>query len=103
MAEHVVGVVLPSGRPDDAAADTNAATASLLQDVVSNFCMAERITQALLATGYPPLRTIEVSAFSQVVVLQGRVPNYYMKQIAQAVALNAAGEREVRNEVTVGS
>ena len=36
-------------------------------------------------------------------VLQSRVPNYYMKQIAQAVALNAAGEREVRNEVTVGS
>jgi osmotically-inducible protein OsmY len=95
--------MLSSGHGRDAAADTNAATASLLQDVESNFCVAERITQALLATGYPPLRNIEVSAFSQVFVLQGRVPNYYMKQIAQAVALNAAGDREVRNEVTVGS
>jgi osmotically-inducible protein OsmY len=63
--------------------------------------LAERIDRALRANGYPALRTIEVSAQDGRVVLKGRVPSYYMKQVAQATALTVAGVQELWNGVEV--
>ena len=63
--------------------------------------LSERVERALRANGYPALRTIEVSVEDGRVVLKGRVPSYYMKQMAQAVTLAAAGMQELCNEVEV--
>jgi osmotically-inducible protein OsmY len=46
---------------------------------------------------------VEVSVFDRCVVLQGRVPSCYMKQVAQAIASEIAGDRQLRNEVSVGA
>jgi osmotically-inducible protein OsmY len=66
-----------------------------------DLCVAERVERALRATGYPPLRAVEVSVCGQLVILRGRVPSYYMKQFAQAAALALPGVRELRNDVEV--
>jgi osmotically-inducible protein OsmY len=65
--------------------------------------LAERVERALRATGYPALRTIDVSVRGRLVVLQGRVPSYYMKQMAQAIAMAIPAVQELRNDVDVVS
>ena len=57
---------------------------------------------ALRATGYGPLRVIEVTVHARVVILEGRAPSYYLKQVAQATALAVAGARQARNDLDVG-
>ncbi len=64
--------------------------------------LAERVGRALRATGYGPLRDVEVTARARLVVLRGRVPSYYMKQVAQTIALAVAGAQDVRNHLDVG-
>jgi osmotically-inducible protein OsmY len=67
--------------------------------------LAFEIQLALRATGYPALRNLAVVVRDGVVSLRGRVPSYYMIQIANAAATCVAGVREVRIEpgVTGGS
>lgn len=60
-----------------------------------------RICRALQAAGYLPLRNVRVAANGAEVSLCGRVPSYYMKQVAQTVALNVEGVSLLRNELTV--
>jgi osmotically-inducible protein OsmY len=47
------------------------------------------------------LRTVEVCARDGHVVLRGRVPSYYLKQVAQEVALAMPGVLQLRNELDV--
>jgi osmotically-inducible protein OsmY len=68
---------------------------------LAELCLVERVERALRATGFPPLREVQVSVCGQLVVLQGRVPSYYMKQLAQAAAMGVAGIGELRNELQV--
>src|SRR5262249_29834967 len=93
-------VVLPLEQQEDNEKNARQ-TAALLAQSLSDLCLAERVEQALRAVGYPPLRAIEVSVCDQIVILQGRVQRYYMKQLAQAVAMEVGGVRELRNEVQV--
>jgi osmotically-inducible protein OsmY len=92
-------VVLPS-EPLVDERNANQAALLLAQSLV-DLCLAERIEHALRATGYPALRAVEVSVCGGVVILQGRVPSYYLKQLAQATAMEIAGVRELRNDVEV--
>jgi osmotically-inducible protein OsmY len=101
MAQPAALVVPPAGPHGDEAAQARQAAALLLAQGLSEFCLAERVEQALRATGYPPLRAVAVSVCGPLVILQGRVPSYYMKQLAQTAALAVAGVRELRNEVDV--
>ena len=64
--------------------------------------LAERVERALRAAGYGPLRGIEVTAQARLVILCGRVPSYYLKQIAQTTALAVPGALQVRNDLDVG-
>jgi osmotically-inducible protein OsmY len=64
--------------------------------------LAQRIEHALRASGYWPLRGIEVTVHEHLVILAGRVPSYYLKQIAQETALSASGVDQVRNDLEVG-
>jgi osmotically-inducible protein OsmY len=63
--------------------------------------LAERIRVALRASGYGPLRHIEVVACSGAVILTGAAPSYHLKQVAQATALAVLGTRTVRNDLAV--
>ena len=81
--------------------ETEAAQGTTLQQSQENLCLAEHVERALCATGYGPLRDIEVLVQAQLVILGGRVPSYYLKQVAQTTALAVAGARQVRNDLDV--
>ena len=74
----------------------------LLPQSQEDLCLAERVERALRATGYGPLRGIAVTVRARLVVLGGRVPSYYLKQVAQTTALAVPGTRQVRNDLDVG-
>jgi len=50
---------------------------------------------------YLPLRNINCSLRDGVLLLRGRVPTYYLKQMAQTIGTSAEGVREVVNELGV--
>lgn len=63
----------------------------------------KRMTQALKATGVTALLDLVVTVANGAIVIQGKVPSYYAKQLAQAALLPLRGVLEVRNEVQVSS
>jgi osmotically-inducible protein OsmY len=63
--------------------------------------LAERVERALRATGYGSLTEVAVAVHVRLVVPGGRVPSYYLKQVAQATALSVAGVERVRNDLKV--
>jgi osmotically-inducible protein OsmY len=68
---------------------------------LEDLSLVERVKRALRVNGYGPLRCIEVAVQSRLVILRGRVPSYYLKQIAQTVALAVLGTHQVRNDLNV--
>jgi osmotically-inducible protein OsmY len=57
--------------------------------------------QAALASRDGRLRNIRVAAQFGQVVLEGEVPTYYAKQVAQHAAMSVAGVARVYNELVV--
>jgi osmotically-inducible protein OsmY len=47
------------------------------------------------------LRAVEVSVKTRAVILRGRVPSYYLKQIAQETALAVPGTHQIHNDLDV--
>jgi osmotically-inducible protein OsmY len=97
MSRPAALLVLPTRDREDEPIDA----AVLAKQCLEDLRLAERVARALGATGYPSLRRIEVSVGNRLAFLQGQVPSYYMKQVAQAVALNVPGVQELRNELEV--
>lgn len=60
-----------------------------------------RIDEALRATGYPNLRGLSISGAEGLVILRGKVPTYYLKQVAQTIVLKVVGVTELQNELEV--
>jgi hypothetical protein len=71
-----------------------------LRDIASERVLLEA-RRRLRATGHRALRQVECEYFNGVVVLRGRVPTYYAKQIAQAVLLIDPVARRVVNLIDV--
>jgi osmotically-inducible protein OsmY len=65
---------------------------------LEDLSLAERVMRA---TGYGALRNIDVHVYRSYVILGGRVPSYFMKQVAQMTALTVPGARHVRNDLDV--
>ena len=76
-------------------------TARLKTEILEDLRLVERIERALHATGYGVLRDIEVFVNARIVRLVGRVPSYYMKQIAQVTALATPGTHQILNDLDV--
>ena len=76
-------------------------TASLLTQSVDDLRLAERIKGALRDSGYGALRVVEVTVTTRIVILIGRVPSYYLKQVAQVTALSVTGTHYIRNGLDV--
>jgi osmotically-inducible protein OsmY len=87
----------------DAARETYAveSTAAILRESLEDLRLAERIERALLASGYGALRNIDVNVHARTVILEGQVPSYYLKQVAQATALAVPGTMQVVNALDV--
>jgi len=64
---------------------------------------SRQVIEALRATGYVPLRDLGVMASQGTGVLCGRVPSYYLKQLAQSALLSVPGIDQVRNEIDASS
>jgi osmotically-inducible protein OsmY len=94
-------LILPTA--EHAAKDKDAAqeTALLLTQCLEDLRLAEHVQRALRATRYESLRDTAVTVHQRLVILEGRVPNYYLKQIAQTTALAVPGVHEVRNNLKV--
>jgi osmotically-inducible protein OsmY len=101
MTRPAVVSVLRSEDKSHAAKDAPAETGSHSTECLGDLRLAERVERAVRATGYPSLRAIEVAACERLVILRGRVPSYYMKQMAQATAVAVPGVCELRNDLDV--
>jgi len=53
--------------------------------------VAARVAESLKASGYAALQGVTAEHHEGVVFLRGRVPSFYMKQIAQEVARKVHG------------
>jgi CheY-like chemotaxis protein len=101
MAQSTALMVRPCGRHDDEAMQAAQAAALQAAQFLVHHRLAERVELGLRATGYSPLRAVEVSVRGRLVMLRGRVPSHYLKQLALAAAMDVPGVRELRNEVQV--
>jgi osmotically-inducible protein OsmY len=103
MIRSAAFLVLPSGKRTVEEKDDLEKTSRLLAESLDDLRLAERVARALHASGYGPLRGIAVTTHRRLVTLEGRVPSYYLKQIAQSTALSVPGVDQVRNELRVGA
>ena len=55
--------------------------------------LCEQVIQILRATGYLSLRDLDVFTTEGIVILRGKVPSYYLKQLSQAVVLELPRSR----------
>jgi hypothetical protein len=60
-----------------------------------------RAAQALRRSPIPALRKLSLEETDGVVVINGRVSSYYLKQLAQEAVMPVLGGRELRNRVAV--
>lgn len=65
--------------------------------------LVRNVEQALAASGYMQLRAVEVKVHEGLVTLKGRVPTYYLKQMAQSVAMQHEGVEMLQNNIEVVS
>lgn len=61
------------------------------------------VHRALHSAGYRHFRNLKVDCVNGVVTLQGALPSYYLKQVAQTVILAIVGVRDIDNDVKVVS
>jgi hypothetical protein len=57
--------------------------------------------EALRYCGIPALRLITVHEEAELVILQGRLPSYYLKQLAQETVLPYLSGRGIDNKIVV--
>ncbi|WP_437201065.1 BON domain-containing protein [Planctomicrobium sp. SH664] len=67
----------------------------------ADIVLRARIKRSLLATGRQPLSGLQVSTSAGVVTLQGTVPSYYMKQLAQQAAMDVPGVTRIDSQLVV--
>ena len=64
--------------------------------------LRKQVHLALQASCYRPVRRVTCVMWRRGLILEGSVPSYYMKQIAQTLAMNiVAGKFIIDNQVTV--
>lgn len=65
--------------------------------------LSDDVWEALIRTGYGPLKTIELQSDGATITLVGTVSTYFLKQVAQTAALSVAGVVRIKNELCVVS
>lgn len=59
------------------------------------------VKQSLRSSGYHSLRNLHVTQSQDQILLAGKVPSYYLKQMASVLATTAGNGLVVRNELVV--
>jgi osmotically-inducible protein OsmY len=59
------------------------------------------IAEALRRTTYLPLRQIDLRYEAETIVMQGSVPTYFLKQLAQSTAMTVRGVHQIDNQLRV--
>jgi len=62
-----------------------------------------RVCQALSLSPYRSLRSLTCEVVRGKLVLRGTVATYYLKQLAQSVALKSSSNLDVCNQISVSS
>lgn len=63
--------------------------------------LVAQVKRVFRSSGYTPLTKVRVLAEQGHVSLEGEVPTYFMKQIAQTQVLSMAGVRKLHNDLSV--
>jgi osmotically-inducible protein OsmY len=79
----------------NSASDLNASQVAIVSPLILE------VERRLRATGHIPLFNLHVVQQGSTVILQGHVPTYYLKQLAQAVAMAIPRVDRVQNELDV--
>ena len=61
----------------------------------------DRLVNLLVLSGVPALRLVTVLEQEDMVILSGRLPSYYLKQLAQEALIPHLGQRVLENRITV--
>jgi osmotically-inducible protein OsmY len=91
----------PTFSPPGAVGPTRGEGPSRSAGLEGDRVLFEAIVRALRSTGYAALRDLEIEITGGVVVLWGRVPSYYQKQLAQETAQHVSGACRVANGLEV--
>lgn len=67
----------------------------------ANQQIVDRVWQALHTSGYMQFSRLQVYFEHGRITLQGRLPTYYLKQVAQTAILSVDGVRDIDNDVKV--
>lgn len=63
--------------------------------------LTELVRASFEKLGYQQLNAIELDANNDVLVMKGTLGSFYLKQIAQSVAIKVPGVRSVDNQIEV--
>jgi osmotically-inducible protein OsmY len=61
----------------------------------------DAVIVALDSSGYRLLRNVKCKVLDDLVILNGVLPSFYLKQVAQTIAMGIDQVREVRNMIEV--
>lgn len=64
---------------------------------------AEAAERMLRASSYPDLRNLKCRFDEGVLTVEGQLPSYHLKQVAQSMLLRVDGVQRVQNMIEVGS
>ncbi len=61
----------------------------------------DQIQRTLSCLGYAQLNHVRCTADGDMITLTGQLDSFYLKQVAQSVAVKISGTQNVRNEIQV--
>ncbi len=73
----------------------------LTDSQVTDEQLCDSIVRALRASGYLPCRAVAVSVRDGHASIRGRVPTYYLKQVAQNAAMSVDAVKSIENDLVV--
>jgi osmotically-inducible protein OsmY len=73
----------------------------VLLEVGRPSALGERVRRRLTQSPYHAVRRVSVEERHGVLTLSGRLPNYYLKQMAQAAVANVEGVKKIINRIDV--
>ncbi|MDG1875172.1 MAG: BON domain-containing protein [Mariniblastus sp.] len=76
-------------------------TDRLLQSDSTTLSLEDRVRISFEQLGYPQLNAIKCSADGDQMLLSGVLNSFYLKQVAQSVAVKIPGVRSVSNQIEV--
>jgi osmotically-inducible protein OsmY len=63
--------------------------------------LAEEADRVLSESAYPDLRRLQCDCHDGIISIRGRLPSYFLKQMAQTIVSRISGVRRVSNQINV--